>query len=287
MSTPVWKQCPRLSYDFLEPPSASEIAAAEGRWRARQRASFVDLRACMVCSIEIEEYEESRVMDIQSIPNKELLIPEACHHGHVLHDGMLLDMAAVWEVKGTYWGHICNTCFHDLDDAVPPVLSLANGSWVGPVPPALQDLTLAEQALVALHPHTTYHIEFEGDEGSPSPVVHSRFVHPLAAENMEAAKCLPATMEVLYGAFDVVLPVGLGFNEAALECLMVRRKKVLDALLWLKDHNHFYHDVTLSGERLSKLPIRGVPILLLQRRAERYNVSHDYHQCQRFISVVF
>jgi hypothetical protein len=279
MTTLNRRQCTNLSDGFLEPPSHADIVAAEDKWHTRRRASFCNLPACMVCSIEIEEYEESRVMDLQSIPNKVLLIPEAYHHGHVLHDGMLLDMNAVWEENGTYWGHICNTCFRDLGDTIPPVLSLANGSWVGQVPPALQGLTLVEQALVALHPHTTYRIEFEGDEGSPSAVVHSRLVHPLAADNMEPAKSLPAPMEVLYGAFDVVLPVGLGFNEASLECLMVRRQKVLDALLWLKDHNHFYHDVALSGERLSKLPLRGVPIFLLQHRANKYEVLHNYHRC--------
>ncbi|KIM91125.1 hypothetical protein PILCRDRAFT_84156 [Piloderma croceum F 1598] len=207
MSSPNPYHCTLVADEFLELPSRSEIVAAEGEWSARQRARFVDLPACMVCSIEIEEYEESRDMDVQSIPNKVLLSPEAYHHGHILHDSMLLDMAAVWEVNGAYWGHVCNTCFQDLDNAVPPVLSLANGSWVGPVPAALQ-----------------------------------------------------------------------GFNEASFECLMVRRQKVLDTLLWLKDHNHFYRDVTLSGDRLSKLPIWGVPIWLLQHKADRYEALHNYHQ---------
>ena len=268
-----------VSNEFLDPPSHLDIARAEERWSSRHHTKMTDLQACIVCSIEIEEYEDSRDMEIESIPNKILLAPEAYHPAHALYNGMLLDMTAVREEARGYWGRVCNTCLQDLQDAVPPVLSLANGSWVGPVPAALQGLTIAEQSLIALHPHTTYHIGFKGDPASPIPSVLRRSVHPMAVGCMDPAECLPAPLEVLNGAFCIDLPEGFAFNEASFECLMVRRQKVLDALLWLKDNNRFYREVTISGERLGKLPVQGVSIGLLQCRAGKYETRHDYHQC--------
>lgn len=240
---------------------------------------MVDLEACMVCSIEIEGYEDvnSKEMDVESIPNKILLTPETYHPAHVLHNGMLLDMTVVREEAGVYWGRVCNTCLQDLQDAVPPILSLANGSWVGPVPAALKGLTIAEQTLIALHPHTTYHIGFKGDPASPVPYVRGRSVHPMVVECLDPAKCLPASSDVLIGAFCIDIPQGLALNEASFECLMVRRQKVLDALLWLKDHNRFFRDIALSGKRISRLPVQGVTVNLLQYRAGKYETLHDYH----------
>ena len=271
--------------DFLCPPTRWDITAAETRWNTRLRAKMTDLPACMVCSMEIECEGELRERDVQSIPNKILLTPESYHPAHELHEGMLLDLAAVREENGSFHGHVCNTCLRDLDDARPPVLSLANGSWIGPVPAALRELTLAEQTAIALHPHTTYHVSFKGDPALPTPFVRARSVHPMSADCMDPATTLPASMEVLDGAFDVCLPEKFAFNESSFGFLMMRRQKVLDALLWLKDHNHFYRQVMLSGERLREFPTRGVAICLLQRQAGKYEKCHDSYNCMLFDGV--
>jgi hypothetical protein len=271
-----------VSNEFLEPPSELDIARAEDQWRSRQCTRITNLEACMVCSIEIEDYEDSRDLEVESIPNKNLLAPETYHPAHELHDGMLLDTSALREESGVWRGQVCNPCLQDLQDAVPPVLSLANGSWIGPVPATLQGLTIAEQSLIALHPHTTYHIGFKGDPGSPVPYVRHRTLHPMAAECMEPAKCLPGPSEVLVGALCIDLPHSIAFNETLFDCFMVRRQKVLDALLWLKDHNCFYQDVMISRERVSRLPVQGVPIDFLQYRVGEYETRHDYHRCTSY-----
>ncbi|KZT23614.1 hypothetical protein NEOLEDRAFT_1069177, partial [Neolentinus lepideus HHB14362 ss-1] len=44
---------------------------------------------------------------------------------------------------------ICTECAQSLQKDKPPNLALANGLWIGDVPPVLQNLTLAEQLLIA------------------------------------------------------------------------------------------------------------------------------------------
>ncbi|TFK59149.1 hypothetical protein BDN72DRAFT_736352, partial [Pluteus cervinus] len=45
--------------------------------------------------------------------------------------------------------YICLTCRESLYKSKKPKLSLANGLWIGKVPPVLQDLTLFEKLLIA------------------------------------------------------------------------------------------------------------------------------------------
>jgi len=233
----------------------------------------------MVCSVEIVDSKDAIDMDVESIPNKDLLTPEAHHPAHELHLGILLDMMAVEKQTDTCQGKICSTCLNDLQKGKTPVMALANGSWVGPVPAALQDLTIAEQTLIALHPHMTYHIDFHREPSSPSCVVHKHTVHPMAAESDKPTTCLPATPDILDGVFNISYPQGFCLSEAAFELLMVRRGKVLDALLWLKDHNIFYNNVTLSREHIYQLPTKGIIKTLLQDWASKNELFHNYHEC--------
>jgi len=181
-----------------------------------------DLAACMVCSVETEDNKHAAEMDVELIPNKELLTPETPHPAHELCFGLLLDMTIVETKKDTYHGKVCGTCLNDLKDVKTPVMALANGSWVGPVPSILEDLTITEQTLIALHPHTTYHIEFRGEASSPQPIICKHTVHPMAAECEDPVTCLPATLVVLNGAFDITYPNGFCLNDATFKLLMVR-----------------------------------------------------------------
>ena len=59
----------------------------------------------------------------------------------------------VIELKGpvlaSYCNKVCHTCVDSLDDNKMPTLGLANGLWIGNIPAELQDLTYAEQLLIA------------------------------------------------------------------------------------------------------------------------------------------
>ena len=44
---------------------------------------------------------------------------------------------------------ICQTCYKSVLKGKMPLLALANGKWIGKIPPQLLDLSFAEQLLVA------------------------------------------------------------------------------------------------------------------------------------------
>ena len=66
------------------------------------------------------------------------------------------------------------------------------------------------------------------------------------------------------------------FNGTSFKCLMVWRQKVLDALLWLKDNNLFFQDIVLAREQISRLPVQGVTVDLLQYWVGKYKTLHNY-----------
>src|SRR5882762_4091806 len=51
--------------------------------------------------------------------------------------------------KGRLQGDACHDCLRALRNNQTPALSLANGMWIGDVPPELAILTLPEKVLVA------------------------------------------------------------------------------------------------------------------------------------------
>ncbi len=45
---------------------------------------------------------------------------------------------------------ICKSCSCDVNKGRVPRLSLANGTYLGPVPPELENLTIVEESMIAL-----------------------------------------------------------------------------------------------------------------------------------------
>ncbi|KZT06574.1 uncharacterized protein LAESUDRAFT_653207 [Laetiporus sulphureus 93-53] len=48
---------------------------------------------------------------------------------------------------------VCMECLQDLERGLLPTDSLANGLWIGEIPPELQDLTWCEKMLVSRVKH--------------------------------------------------------------------------------------------------------------------------------------
>ena len=51
--------------------------------------------------------------------------------------------------KGRTLLQLCKTCYYSLCNGNTPPLSLANGTYLGPVPSELSDLTPIEEAMIA------------------------------------------------------------------------------------------------------------------------------------------
>jgi hypothetical protein len=100
---------------------------------------------CAVCGkltliCEMEELSEVENIDLLKV------------HG-VTRKARSKNSDPVRELRGPVLASHCNkvsaVCMESLDKKKMPTLALANGLWIGDIPAELQDLTYAEQLLIA------------------------------------------------------------------------------------------------------------------------------------------
>lgn len=173
---------------------------------------------------------------------------------------------------------VCRSCATSLKSGKKlPALSLANNLVVGPVPDCLRDLTLVEEAMIALRRGKCCLIHLNGDSnllGSPISQRGLRghvIIYPTKIHCM--TNILPPPMD------DIVTPmcvVFVGSSQPSKEWLLtkarplvVRREKVRAALIWLKDNNPLYKDVCINHELLDSFDHTFVaPIHITLREAD-------------------
>lgn len=191
--------------------------------------------------------------------------------------GVMLDRAGfVSDAEGgSLW--TCRFCYKTLSKNIMPRCALANRMYVGEVPACLKDLTVVEEAMIArrrakcwiIHlndggagTHTT---DAGASHGTRLPTTQRGMkghiiVYPSAAQNIGSV--LPPSMEETVTPMCVVF---VGSSRPSNEWLrtkakplLVRREKVRAALIWLKNNNPLYADVTINNEVLDSLPEESV-----------------------------
>ena len=154
---------------------------------------------------------------------------------------------------------ICMKCHSSLKRRKIPVMSLANGHWIGEVPDALQGLSFTEQLLVARVRHNRCIIRV------------SSGMHKMRANAITFANPIPKVYDVLPPAIeelDEVLafiytgpcqPTKADFERIP---LLVRHKKVRGALEWLKLNHSDYYDLEISLRNLERYPEDEPPVVV-------------------------
>jgi hypothetical protein len=87
------------------------------------------------------------------------LSPAIPHHAHILTDSMLLHWtphSLRMDELGVSLANICKLCFSDIHRDKTPLLSLANGMWIGDVPLELKVLTLPKRIFVVSYLPVAY-----------------------------------------------------------------------------------------------------------------------------------
>jgi hypothetical protein len=130
---------------FLQAPKQEVVDGCITRFIDRMSNDALSMCICAACarSLPISDTEE---MDVNSIPNGQLLIPCEAHPAHQLTCSMLLEKTAVSDDQRC---GLCVECKRNLEKKCIPRLALANDMWMGPVPFELALLTLPEQVLIA------------------------------------------------------------------------------------------------------------------------------------------
>ena len=144
---------------------------------------------------------------------------------------------------------VCPTCMNALRLGKCPRLSLANGGWLGEVPACLQHLSFAEKLMVS----RMYHNKFIVRVGCGQVKLKGNVI--LFTKPMQKVYAvLPPPKDELQEVLAVVFfgPTQPTADDYKRIPLLVRHKKVLDALSWLKLNHQGYQDLSISLENLSQ-----------------------------------
>lgn len=209
-------------------------------------------------------------MKIDDLPNGFVLYPTTPHNSHVLTGGKLLYHRGVFPDKAN--AYVCSYCLSYMIRKEKPPLSLANDMWIGEVPYQLSNLTLPERLMIAKGFTSAYIVKLFPKQRGATNWDNSQF-HSGMKGNISTYKMNPAQMadvifdnELPHPARILTATIGVtfvgpkGIRESNLpSALRVRRWRVRDALIWLKENNPIYADIQISQDRLDSLPINGVP----------------------------
>ncbi|CAF4393037.1 unnamed protein product [Rotaria sp. Silwood2] len=142
---------------------------------------------------------------------------------------------------------LCQKCHTSLSKEHIPKFSAANNMWLGDIPTELQGLTIPEEKLILLYP-TTAQTALKGNcitflQNVPN-VVNS----------------LPLTLADLCDTLKVIFIGARPPDRLHLKkVLTVRKKKIIQALQWLKKYNILYQNVNINLENIAQLPEDDVP----------------------------
>src|ERR1700733_1476964 len=237
------------------PPSAELFHNIVSNFCADTSPEVFEEAGCVVCGkltpiCEMEERSE--------IENISLLKVDG-----VTRKARCKDSDPVRELRGPVLApgcnRVCSICIESLSKKKMPTLALANGLWIGEIPDELQDLTYAEQLLIARVRHNRCIVKVSSGMSkmranaisfsNPMPKIYN--VLPPPVEEMD---------EVL--AFIYTGPCKPTKADFQRTPLLVRRLKVFKALHWLKLNHVDYYDCEISNKNLASYPEEGPPVVV-------------------------
>lgn len=166
--------------------------------------------------------------------------------------------------------YICGPCRAALNRNSKPKFSLAKGLWIGDVPSQLSELQYFERLLVARvrHNRCIFRVSVGSSKvkGMSKMVANAiTFKHPV----QKIYTILPPPLEELDDiiAFIFTGPCQPTQEDFKRTPLLVRRKKVMKALEWLKLNHIDYQDLQISYENLNQYPEDVPPVVVDYRHS--------------------
>jgi hypothetical protein len=254
--------------EYFKCASSETIDSCVVDFIERTSNAAITQATCASCArlLFTRELEE---MALNEIPNSHNLRPHQPHPGHHLTPGGLLLAGGPYEEQASI--HLCTECVNRLKSDRRPKMSLANGLWVGNIPPELQNLTLPERVLLALYFPVAYVVKLypcgRRTYNTSQDRLHSALkgnVSTYKLDQQQIADMLGLTMPPPARILSSTIAITyVGPNNLPKRSLhgsfRVRRARVSRALYWLKANNPLYSNIKISEERLLQLPENGVP----------------------------
>lgn len=252
--------------NFLKPPSEDVVKSCIIRFIDQTNNHVLSSVTCIVCAREVAAVD-AEDMSIVNIPNHQLLTPFEPHPAHMLTEGMLLHTSAIKHTQCNQHGFLCHECGTHLQKNQLPRLSLANGMWIGDIPFELSVLTLGEKVLIAKYFPAAYVVKlFPIGKGTKSTNkglrgnVSTYCLNTNDIANMVTDNIFPRPSALLASVIAVTIVGRKDLPERSLpELLHVRRRRIYDALVWLKANNLLYANISISEDRLSQIRDGGIP----------------------------
>ncbi|KAK1229654.1 hypothetical protein PQX77_004252 [Marasmius sp. AFHP31] len=231
-------------------------------------SSALERKPCSFCN----RNEVASMIKTRSITDLDItLLVKATERLRTLHDQPLIQSHVSFD--GAY--NVCRLCWQSVKAKKfvrVPILSWANGCWIGDVPPELSGLTYVEELVIA-RAHTTKcwaKLNKTGKKNSENVAsqkmknndptaqrvasgnvcIHPHEIRDLTSRLPRPLKELKDEIVVIFVSED---------RQATLENFeslpfRVRRQKILEALVWLKGHNPLYKDVIIDMDALNEYP---------------------------------
>jgi hypothetical protein len=284
--------CDDHSEKFLELASEEEVKDCFRRFRAATSNEALRLCRCVVCARElsVEHGEMTRELDDPSI--RGLLHPSHRHPAQVLWHGALV---LGEEIRSTDDGHsawICTDCRTVLQKGKVPRLSLANNLWIGDVPYELTALTIPEQLLIARYYPRCYVFKLYprgGCQLSPDQMqrgmkgnVSLYELNTSDVVRMLEGQIMPNPASTLASVLAITFVGSMSLPKDWLKSTFrVRRRRVYEALIWLKGNNSLYGDISIEEQRLQMIPEDGIPeeVISLIRHEENGEIADREEGC--------
>ena len=157
---------------------------------------------------------------------------------------------------------ICQKCHESLSKRTIPKFSPANNVWLGGIPPELQGLAIPEEKLISLYRHNSCVIK-----------LYSPFEAATTAQAALKSNCITFLQNVpniitsiplkLDNLCDILKVIFIGFHPPERvnlkKIITVRKKKVVEALYWLKKYNILYQNIESNLQNIAALPEDDVP----------------------------
>lgn len=167
---------------------------------------------------------------------------------------------------------LCQKCHEALSKGRIPKFSAANGAWLGDIPPELQDLTIPEEKLISLYRHNSCVIKlqspFHSSTTSQAALKGNCITFLQNVPNI--VKSLPLKLDELCDTLKVIFVGSRPPERIHLrKILTIRKKRIVQALQWLKRYNVLYQAVEINLENIAQLPEDDVPESIMTTMEQR------------------
>ncbi len=219
-------------------------------------------------------------------------------------DGMILDPDGIFDIKtGSPKLQVCRSCHEALRKGSIPPLAMANNHYLGPVPPELRDLTIVEEAMIALCRSKCWILQLNDENETESTIFQQGMVGHVIVYPQRlriVARKLPLSVEDITSLLCVIfigsMPPSDEWLRKKAKPLIVHGKHVRCALEWLVANNPLYEGVEIDNEVLAELednPIlpfhiqHVIPSGASQSAAGHYDEGQDEFQNQEEEEITF